>query len=118
MVDRSQDPCLKSSSTSSSLLCGTTGHLTNFAILLGGGGGSGKREDPCLAGELYIDGSFNTHMIILACVTGFVIIVWLVVAAFLMWTPIGNKVLYGNEGLRVRSARVAIYELDENDSGL
>ena len=46
-------------------------------------------------------------MIILACVTGFVIIVWLVVAAFLMWTPIGNKMLYGKEGLRVRNAREA-----------
>jgi len=44
--------------------------------------------------------------------------VWLVVAAFLMWTPIGNKVLYGNEGLRVRNAREATSQLDENDSGL
>jgi len=106
------------SSSSSNLLCGTTGHLTNFAILLGGGGGSGKREDPCLAGQLYIEGNFNTHMIILSCVTGFIIIVLLLLSAFLMWTPIGNKLLYGSEGLRVRKARQASSLQDDGESQL
>ena len=39
------DPCLRAINGS---LCGTVDHLTNFALLLGGGGsGTGNNGDPC-----------------------------------------------------------------------
>ena len=114
-----QDVCLKS--TNLGVLCGTTPHLTNFAILLGGGGGSGRREDPCLDGELYIEGSFNTHIIILACVTGFVLLCCLGVILFFSCTPIGTRLLYGPEGMRIVLTRKNILAVDddfEEDGGL
>jgi hypothetical protein len=87
------------------LLCGTTSHLTNFAILLGGGGGSGALDDPCKAGQIYMLHDFDKHIIILACVTGSVLLAWLVVIAFVSFTKPGRKLLYGKEGYRVQKTR-------------
>ena len=46
---RCEDQCLEEED---GLLCGTTDHFTNFAILVGGGKGSS--EDPCTDGALLL----------------------------------------------------------------
>jgi len=100
------------------LLCGTTSHLTNFAILLGGGGGTGRIDDPCLANHLYLMHSFNKHMIVLSCVTGSVLIAWLLFIVYVSCTKSGKKLLYGTEGYRVRQARSAQQLTTDDDNDL
>jgi hypothetical protein len=104
---------LKVSSTG--LLCGQTTHLTNFAILIGGGGGSGALDDPCKADEVYMMHSFTKHMIVLACVTGSVVVLMLVVAGLLSFTAPGRQLLYGSEGTRIRRAREALIQARDDD---
>jgi hypothetical protein len=79
--------------------------LTNFAILIGGGGGSGALDDPCKAGQIYMMHSFDKHMIVLACVTGAILFALIIAAILLSFTPRGQRLLYGQEGYRVHRAR-------------
>jgi hypothetical protein len=81
--------------------------LTNFAILLGGGGGSGAFDDPCRAGEFYMMHSLNKHMIVLGCVSGFIVLSSIAIAAFLTCTTTGRKLLLGHEGYRIQKTRIA-----------
>ena len=43
-----EDPCLEQDQNG--LYCGSTGHLTSFALLLSGGG----NNDPCASGDDYL----------------------------------------------------------------
>jgi hypothetical protein len=101
-------------SSSNGLLCGQTSHLTNFAILIGGGGNSGSLDDPCTKDDAYMMHSFTKHMIVLACVTGSIILFAIVIAALLTFTTPGKKVLYGKEGYRVQQTRSAGSEMHSN----
>ena len=90
-----EDNCL--SSNGNGLVCGTTPHLTSFAILFSGtscGGGHGQ-----------ILGSAGKDSILIGSVAGFVVLVMLVIAFVGTCTHIGRKIVYGKEGMRVRSAR-------------
>jgi hypothetical protein len=101
-------------SSSNGLLCGQTSHLTNFAILIGGGGNSGALDDPCTQDNAYMMHSFTKHMIVLACVTGSIILVAIVIAALLSFTTPGKKMMYGKEGYRVQKTRSVGSEMYSN----
>jgi hypothetical protein len=106
---------LKASNDGLAMLCGQTNHLTNFAILFSGGGGTGALDDPCKAGEIYMMHSFNKHMIVMASVTGAVVVLMLLMVGVLSFTSPGRKLLYGSEGSRVRKARDASMQASVED---
>lgn len=91
-----EDECLDQRG---SLLCGRTGHTTNFAILLGGGGsGNG---DGCGSSYLYFTGDATwDSLTILFCIL-FVVFVAVAIILFGM-TPIGARILYGTQRYTVR----------------
>ena len=66
---RCQDNCLQQKNrTGDALLCGSTDHLTNFALLLGGGKNGGG---PCESGSVaYITGSSKGDLILSLCMVG------------------------------------------------
>ena len=70
-----QDECLKDSTTQNygyqeSLFCGTSDHLTNFALLLGG-----SNSNPCgESSQDYITGSYSGDLILVMCTIGAAIV--------------------------------------------
>jgi hypothetical protein len=96
------------------LLCGTTPHLTSFAVLLSGGGNNGQFTDQCT--RSYVTGSSDGDIALAASVGGSIALVMLVVAALLSVTPAGRKLLYGAEGTRVRRARNASMNCRDDDN--
>ena len=90
-VDRSLD-------NNGNYLCGTTDHFTNFAILFTGGVNDDD-ENIYIFDDGWKDG-------VLIGTLALSIIVILIILAFLMaFTPIGDKILRGDEGSRVKKLR-------------
>jgi len=97
-----QDSCLKKRG---SLVCGSTPHLTSFAVLLGGVNSCGGRGQ--VLGEPWKDG------VLVGSVAGFVVLIALLVAVIGGCTEAGRRLVYGSEGWRVRKARSLVIERDE-----
>eukprot|EP01094_Clydonella_sp_ATCC50884_P022194 TRINITY_DN5056_c0_g1_i1.p1 TRINITY_DN5056_c0_g1~~TRINITY_DN5056_c0_g1_i1.p1 ORF type:complete len:2061 (-),score=322.90 TRINITY_DN5056_c0_g1_i1:6-6107(-) len=98
---RCEDRCLE---RKDGLACGRTGHFTNFAVLIGGGGGTGS-DDPCesenpptITGSPLWDSLLSAFValgVICICAVFFVI----------SFVPSVRKVIYGKEGARILQQR-------------
>jgi len=95
-----EDSCLDE--TPNGLFCGTTTHFTNFALLLGGTGGSGCDS----SSEVYITGKLlGDVLLVVGC---FVLICCIGAMIILLGTfvpPIRDFIL-GAEGARIKKARL------------
>lgn len=100
-----QDPCLKKRG---SLVCGSTPHLTSFAVLLGGVNSCGGRGQ--VLGEPWKDG------VLVGSVAGFVVLIALLVAVIGGCTEAGRRLVYGPEGWRIMSARRQLNQRSPNSS--
>ena len=103
-----EDKCLSNSNATQ--LCGSTGHFTNFAVLLSGGGGR-----QC---DSYITGSWRGDLALAASVAGFIILLSCVVLALGCSTP-GRLLLAGPEGrriLQVRNESMTVQSLQQDTS--
>ena len=103
-----QDKCLKKKKRDGvALLCGSTTHFTNFALLLSG---SGKGKGPCdsSSAERYILGSFNYDLALVLSTSGFIWILLCCIVLFIRFA-LGSRALYGPEGSRIRHTRSASY---------
>lgn len=98
-----QDKCLssqKSNSQNNQNFCGTTDHFTSFAILLTGTTSNcGNNHDNLIFKDAWKDG------VLIGSIAGGIIFLLILIALFLMFTPWGSRILYGEEGLRVKSLR-------------
>jgi hypothetical protein len=97
-----QDSCLtsqKATTSNKQNLCGTTNHFTSFAILLTGTTSRCGNSNNLIFKDSWKDG------VLIACVAGGIILILLVIAFFLAFTSWGSRILYGDEGMRVKSLR-------------
>jgi len=95
-----QDPCL---THVNGRLCGSTPHLTSFAVLLSGGGNNGRYTgDQCA--DIYMTGSLKYDAAIILPIVGVILVVGalLILASF---TNPGRRAIAGKEGMRVILAR-------------
>ena len=96
-----EDSCIEEDSGRA---CGTTRHFTNFAILLDGGKYGGatctSTEEDFIFDEWWQD-------LLLALALVLFVGCCLIVLAALLCTPVGARLLYGEEGTRIRRARSA-----------
>lgn len=92
-----QDPCVTSSNVGGELVvCGSTNHLTNFAVLFQGVGG--VCSNSFILGKALYD-----SMLAL----GIALLILLICCILLLFsfTPVGRKWIEGEEGRRIRFAR-------------
>ena len=84
--------------------CGRTRHFTNFAILLAGAFGE---EETCGQGYGYVTGDWFGDLMLVMSIAIALIIVCLFLACLLTTLKPCKKLLYGREGYRIVSLRVA-----------
>jgi hypothetical protein len=105
-----QDPCLNEQSTNGqSQLCGTTPHLTTFAILLSGGGNTGSRTDQCT--RQYVTGSSTGDVSLVASLFAAILLV-IVIVVILSYTRRGRILISGREGMSALRRARAVSEVE------
>lgn len=92
------DQCIHSDSSNSNYYCGSTPHLTNFAILLGGPADASYNKCD------YILGSWQNDLILTASVAGFVLLIAILVLLFGCFTPL-RRVVYGSKTYEINLLR-------------
>jgi ABC-type spermidine/putrescine transport system permease subunit I len=79
------------------LLCGTTPHLTSFAVLLSGGGNNGQFTDQCTRN--YVTGSSDGDIALAASVAGLVLLT-VVIVVVVSYTQTGRRLVSGRTGAK------------------
>ena len=93
-----QDRCLNDGS--SNLICGKTDHFTSFALLL-----TGDNGDQCTSKfDLIFDEKWKDGVLIGSFSAAFLLCLF-AVCLFLAFTPIGGRILRGEEGTRIHKLR-------------
>lgn len=98
-----EDPCLDRNDDG--FLCGSTRHFTSFAVLLGGNQADCKESGDLIFNKAWKDG------VLIGSITAGLLCFLLVGAIFLAVTPLGSRIVRGEEGHRVSRLR------DETTSG-
>lgn len=109
-----EDECLQQRN---STLCGRTGHLTVFAILLGGGGGGSygySGVDPCSPGERYFTGAYWSDSVVVAISAGTILALCCCMLLFSLF-PCGRRFILGAEAMRIRQVRELASRIDVQD---
>lgn len=97
-----QDSCLSYNSNGN--LCGTTNHLTNFAILFFGG------QSACSSD--FIFGIYQKDLALIGSVAAFILLLCLLLL-LLSYLPCSKRIIYSKEAQRVRSARFSMIKARE-----
>jgi len=96
---RCEDKCPKKRGRT---FCGETDHFTNFALLLGSVG-----ADECESGasdELIFDEAWKDGVLVASVAVG-ICCICLVILVLLVLVPGADRLVYGREGMRVRTLR-------------
>ena len=99
-----EDPCITIDYDTGEV-CGVTTHFTSFAVLLAGGGRTGTQCESSY--ELYIFDEAWQDLILLLCTSGFIVCVVFSFGCFLAFSPFGKRIMYGEEGSRIKKVRSA-----------
>ncbi len=99
-----QDTCVSSNTNGN--LCGTTNHLTNFAILFYGG------QRVCSSD--FIFGDYQKDLALVGSIAGFVIVCCFCILVLLI-LPCSGRLVYGKEGKRIRETRPSKIKSDHQN---